>query len=92
LQIGWISAVPYIIACGAMLIWAKVLAHKCRYILHLALTCGTGAAGFLYSAMLDELLPALIGLTVALIGLCSVRTCSYSIPLPFLPSKPRQTG
>lgn len=84
LQIGWISAVPYIIASGAMLIWARVLAGKRRYILHLALTCGTGAAGFLFSVMFNELLPALIGLTVALIGLCSVRTCFYSIPATFL--------
>ena len=75
---------PYIIASGAMLIWARVLAGKRRYILHLALTCGTGAAGFLFSVMFNELLPALIGLTVALIGLCSVRTCFYSIPATFL--------
>jgi len=32
----------------------------------------------------SDLIPALIGLTVALIGLSSVRTCFYSIPTTFL--------
>ncbi|WP_308812292.1 MFS transporter [Pseudomonas entomophila] len=83
-QIGWISAAPYVIASVAMLVWAKVLARKRRYILHLALTCATGAAGFIFSVVYSDLLPALFGLTIALIGLCSVRTCFYSIPSTFL--------
>ncbi|MFK3940177.1 MFS transporter [Pseudomonas monteilii] len=84
MQIGWISAAPYVIASAAMLVWAKILARKRRYILHLALTCATGAAGFIFSVVYSDLLPALFGLTIALIGLCSVRTCFYSIPSTFL--------
>lgn len=83
-QIGWVSAIPYLIASIAMLLWAKVLARKRRYVLHLAITCATGAAGFIFSVVYSDLIPALIGLTVALIGLSSVRTCFYSIPATFL--------
>ncbi|AKV08363.1 membrane protein [Pseudomonas fluorescens NCIMB 11764] len=83
-QIGWVSAIPYLIASIAMLLWAKVLARKRRYVLHLAITCATGAAGFIFSVVYSDLIPALIGLTVALIGLSSVRTCFYSIPSTFL--------
>lgn len=83
-QIGWVSAIPYLIASIAMLLWAKILARKRRYILHLAITCATGAAGFICSVAYNDLIPALIGLTVALIGLSSVRTCFYSIPATFL--------
>ncbi|QHA82753.1 MFS transporter [Pseudomonas mediterranea] len=83
-QIGWVSAIPYLIASVAMLLWAKVLARKRRYVLHLAITCATGAAGFIFSVVYSDLIPALIGLTVALIGLSSVRTCFYSIPATFL--------
>jgi ACS family tartrate transporter-like MFS transporter len=83
-QIGWVSAIPYLIASIAMLLWAKILARKRRYILHLAITCATGAAGFICSVVYNDLIPALIGLTVALIGLSSVRTCFYSIPATFL--------
>lgn len=83
-QIGWVSAIPYLIASIAMLLWAKILARKRRYILHLAITCATGAVGFICSVVYSDLIPALIGLTVALIGLSSVRTCFYSIPATFL--------
>ncbi|WP_339437640.1 MFS transporter [Pseudomonas sp. EL_65y_Pfl1_R32] len=83
-QIGWVSAIPYLIASVAMLLWAKALARKRRYVLHLAITCATGAAGFIFSVVYSDLIPALIGLTVALIGLSSVRTCFYSIPATFL--------
>lgn len=83
-QIGWVSAIPYLIASLAMLVWAKILARKRRYIRHLAITCGVGAAGFIFSVIYSDLVPALVGLTIALIGLSSVRTCFYSIPATFL--------
>lgn len=83
-QIGWVSAIPYLIASVAMLIWAKVLARKRRYMLHLAITCATGAAGFIFSVIYSDFMLAMVGLTVALIGLSSVRTCFYSIPSTFL--------
>ncbi|WP_313629616.1 MFS transporter [Pseudomonas sp.] len=83
-QIGWVSAVPYLIASAAMLLWAKVLARKRRYILHLAITCATGAAGFIFSVVYSDFILAMVGLTIALIGLSSVRTCFYSIPSTFL--------
>jgi len=84
MQIGWISAVPYLIASVAMLLWAKVLARKRRYVLHLAITCATGAAGFIFSVVYSDFIFAMVGLTIALIGLSSVRTCFYSIPSTFL--------
>lgn len=83
-HVGLISAVPYLIASIGMLIWGRVLARSRRYVKHLAITCAVAAAGFLFSVAYSSLLPALFGLTVALIGLCSVRTCFYSIPATFL--------
>jgi choline dehydrogenase-like flavoprotein len=50
-----------LIASAAMLLWAKVLARKRRYILHLALTCGTGAAGFIFSVVYSDLLQLCLG-------------------------------
>jgi nitrate/nitrite transporter NarK len=67
-----------------MLVWARALARSQRYVTHLALTCGLAAAGFFGSVASDALVPAMLGLTVALIGLSSVRTCFYSIPATFL--------
>jgi len=84
LQIGFTSAFPYIVGSVGMLIWARYLARSQNFVLHLALTCGVAAIGFFGSVASDSLLPAIAGLTVALIGLSSVRTCFYSIPATFL--------
>ncbi|OYO28760.1 MFS transporter [Janthinobacterium sp. PC23-8] len=83
-QVGFATALPYIIGSVAMLLWARILAKSQRYVKHLALTCGLAAIGFFGSVMSESLVPAMLGLTVALIGLSSVRTCFYSIPATFL--------
>jgi nitrate/nitrite transporter NarK len=67
-----------------MLAWARVLARKRRYVKHLVLTCAVAAVGFFASVASSSLLPAVFGLTVAIVGLSSVRTCFYSIPATFL--------
>ena len=77
-QVGFATALPYVVASVAMLTWARVVAKSCRYVKHLALTCGLAAIGFFGSVASDSLLPAMIGLTAALVGLSSVRTCFYS--------------
>ncbi|WP_075256816.1 MFS transporter [Herbaspirillum camelliae] len=84
LHVGFISAFPYIVGSIGMLIWARYLARSQKFVLHLALTCGVAGAGFFASVASDSLIPAVVGITVALIGLSSVRTCFYSIPATFL--------
>jgi len=83
-QIGLLTALPYVVGSVGMLLWGRVLARSQRYVKHLALTCGLAAIGFFCSVVSDELVPAMVGLTIALIGLSSVRTCFYSIPATFL--------
>ncbi|WAL84033.1 MFS transporter [Pandoraea sp. XJJ-1] len=84
MQVGLATAVPYIVGSLAMLAWARVLARKRRYVKHLVLTCAVAAIGFFASVASSSLLPAMFGLTVAIVGLSSVRTCFYSIPATFL--------
>ncbi len=83
-QIGLYSALPYVVGSVAMLIWGRVLARSQRYVKHLAWTCGCAAVGFFCSVASSSLVPALLGMTVAVIGLSSVRTCFYSVPSTFL--------
>jgi MFS family permease len=83
-QIGFATALPYVVGSIAMLIWARVVARSQRYVKHLALTCGLAAAGFFGSVASEALVPAMLGITIALVGLSSVRTCFYSIPATFL--------
>lgn len=91
-QVGFATALPYVVASVAMLTWARVVAKSRRYVKHLALTCGLAAIGFFGSVMSDSLMPAMIGLTAALVGLSSVRTCFYSIPATFLSQEARAGG
>lgn len=84
MQVGLATAIPYIVGSLAMLAWARVLARKRRYVKHLVLTCAVAAIGFFASVAPSSLLPAMFGLTVAIVGLSSVRTCFYSIPATFL--------
>lgn len=84
MQVGLATAIPYIVGSLAMLAWARVLARKRRYVKHLVLTCAVAAIGFFASVASSSLVPAMFGLTVAIVGLSSVRTCFYSIPATFL--------
>lgn len=83
-EVGFATAVPYIVGSIAMLVWARVLSRSQRYVKHLVLTCGLAAIGFFASVASNALVPAMLGLTVAVVGLSSVRTCFYSIPATFL--------
>ena len=83
-QVGFATALPYVVGALVMLGWARVVARTQRYVLHLVITCAVAALGFFASVASDALVPAMLGLTVAVVGLSSVRTCFYSIPATFL--------
>lgn len=83
-QVGFVSAIPYLFATLAMLAWARQVDRGGRRTTHLALACLTGAVGLALSVISGALIPALAGLAVALIGTISARTIFYTIPPCFL--------
>src|SRR5215212_6846595 len=54
------------------------------HVFYLAGSCLIAAAGFAFSVFYNALLPALLGLTVALIGLGAARPAFFSLPPTFL--------
>lgn len=84
LNIGFVSAIPYFFATIGMLLWARQVDRRGRAITNLALACLTGAVGLVLSVVFASLVPALAGLTLALIGTISARTVFYTIPSRFL--------
>ena len=84
LTIGFVSAIPYFFATVAMLLWARVADRTGRKILNMALALACGVVGLVLSVMVTSLVPALVGLTLALIGTISARTVFYTIPQTFL--------
>jgi MFS family permease len=84
LQIGFLSAIPYIVGSVAMIPWARQVDRSRRYIKNLALAQLVAAAGFTFSVFYGSLIPALVGITVAVIGPSSIRPSFYVMPSRFL--------
>jgi len=79
-----LSAIPYVFASAAMIIWAAGVDRSGRKIGNLTLACLLAVAGLVGSVLTGSLTLALIGLTVALIGVTSARAIFWTIPTRFL--------
>ena len=82
--IGFITAVPYLFASLGMMAWAWHVDRTGKKIFHLALTCFLAAIGLGLSVVSGALLPALAGLTLALVGVTAARAVFWTIPTRFL--------
>jgi nitrate/nitrite transporter NarK len=84
LAVGFVSAVPYLFASVAMLVWAGYVDRAGRRILNLTLGFLMATAGLVVSVVWNDLAPALTGLTVALVGVTSARAIFWTVPTSFL--------
>ena len=83
-QTGWVSAVPYFFATIALLWWAKRVDRRGGHIANLAAGLLIGAVALGVSTYFHQLLPAMVGITLALIGTIAGRTIFYTLPARFL--------
>ncbi|WP_341809861.1 MFS transporter, partial [Paraburkholderia mimosarum] len=83
-QTGWMSAVPYFFATIALLWWAKRVDRRGGPIGNLAAGLLIGAVALGISTHFHHLVPALTGITLALIGTIAGRTIFYTLPARFL--------
>ena len=84
LRASVLSAVPSLFAVVAMILWARHVDKHGRPVLHLSLTLFLGAAGLVLSVLSNSLTIALIGITIAVVGINSVRGIFWTIPPQFL--------
>ncbi len=84
LAVGWISAIPYLFATVGMILWARYVDQKGRRVFNLAITCFLGGAGLLAPILSSSLSVALMGFSVALIGVTAARAIFWTIPTRFL--------
>lgn len=82
--ISLVSTIPYIFATVAMLTWARAVDRSGKKILNLLLTCLFGAGGMIVAAVFSGFWPAMIGITLAVIGVTTARAVFWSIPTRFL--------
>ncbi len=81
---GWVSAIPYFFVALGMLAWAKLVDRSGRRIVNLCAACLLAALGLIFSICFDQLLPAMAGITLALVGTNAARAIFYTIPSRFL--------
>ncbi len=84
LATGFISALPYICATIAMLLWARHVDRGGSKIGNLAAACLLTALGLVGSVLTGSFLPGLLGLTLALMGATAARALFWAIPTRFL--------
>jgi ACS family tartrate transporter-like MFS transporter len=82
--IGFLSAVPYLVASYAMIVWARHMDRTGQHLLNLMGTCVLAAAGFIVSIVFPAVLPSMIGMTLAVIGLSAARPAFFSLPSRYL--------
>jgi ACS family tartrate transporter-like MFS transporter len=84
LAIGWITAIPYLFASVGMILWARFVDEKGGRIVNLALACLLGGLGLLAPIVSGSVTVAVIGFSLALIGVTAARAIFWTIPTRFL--------
>src|SRR5882757_8748294 len=84
LAIGWTAAIPYLFASVGMILWARYVDEKGRRIVNLAVACLLGGVGLLAPIISGSVTVAVIGFSVALVGVTSARAIFWTIPTRFL--------
>ncbi len=83
-EVGFLTAVPNLIACVAMIFWAKAVGRSGRKISGLAMTCFVSGLGLLVAVWANSLIVSFLGLTVAVVGTNTARAIIWTIPASFL--------
>ncbi|WP_337080336.1 MFS transporter [Acinetobacter pittii] len=82
--IGWIAAIPYFFSTVGLLIWAKHVDRTGKPIRNLVVALVLAGIALIIALNLSGLIPALIGITFALVGTISAKTIFYTLPGKFL--------
>lgn len=83
-MIGWVAAIPYFFSTIGLLFWAKHVDRTGKGILNLIIALVMAGMALMFALNMDALIPALIGITLALVGTISAKTIFYTLPAKFL--------
>jgi ACS family tartrate transporter-like MFS transporter len=83
-EVGLISALPYIAAAVGMVLIGRSSDRTGERFMHVAIPTAIGAIGFVATALLKSPIPAMIALTVAAVGDYGTRGPFWALPGKFL--------
>jgi predicted MFS family arabinose efflux permease len=84
LEVGFVSALPYIAAAIGMVLIGRSSDRSGERFLHVAIPTAMGAVGFVATGLLKSPIPAMIALTVAAVGDYGTRGAFWALPGKFL--------
>jgi MFS transporter, ACS family, tartrate transporter len=84
IEIGFLSAVPYLVASVVMIFWAQHMDRTGQHLLNLMGTCLLAAVGFVVSVAFPSVGLSMVGITLAVVGLSATRPAFYSLPARYL--------
>lgn len=91
-MIGWVAAIPYFFSTLGLLFWAKYVDRTGRGILNLVIALVLAGLALMFALNMNALAPALIGITLALVGTISAKTIFYTLPAKFLSGRAAAGG
>ena len=83
-EVGLISALPYIAAAAGMVLIGRSSDRSGERFMHVAIPTAIGAVGFVATALFKSPVPAMIALTVAAVGDYGTRGPFWALPGKFL--------
>jgi ACS family tartrate transporter-like MFS transporter len=92
LQVGFLNAIPAILAVVAMVLWARNSDRTGERKWHVAAACLLAAAGLLYAGFAGTVFTVLIALTLVNIGISSSKPPLWSMPTMFLSGSAAAAG
>lgn len=90
--IGWVGAIPYFFSTIALLIWARHVDRTGKGVLNLTAAMILAGVALLVALNMDALVPALAGITLALVGTIAGKTIFYTLPGKFLSNQAAAGG
>lgn len=83
--VGWVSAIPYLVAVPVMVLWTRRSDHAGERAWHVAIALFVAAAGFaMAGAFLSTPIVAMVGLSLSCAGIYAAFPIFWSLPTSFL--------
>lgn len=84
LTIGWINAIPSVVAAAGMILWARNSDRLLERTWHVAIPCLLGSAGLIWAGHAQAALPIVLALTIVSFGSNAPKGPLWALPGMFL--------
>ncbi len=84
LEIGFLTAIPYVFAAGLMVWWGRRSDRKGERIWHAALPLTLAGIAFIWSAVSGPLVPTMVALTLVTVGIYAALGAFWALPTAIL--------